>query len=152
MGNFFPIVEEYNMSSAKGGDKKPVKKTTKRRPQQKKKTVVKREKFIIDCTKPVTDQIMDISALEQYFHDKIKVNGKAGQLGTKVAIAKDGDNRVIVTAQAPFSKRYLKYLTKKYLKKQGLREWLRVVSSSKNTYELRYFNIQEDEAAAEEAE
>merc|ERR1711991_212287 len=74
MGNFFPIVEEYNMSSAKGGDKKPVKKTTKRRPQQKKKTVVKREKFIIDCTKPVTDQIMDISALEQYFHDKIKVN------------------------------------------------------------------------------
>ena len=95
---------------------------------------------------------MDISALETYFHDKIKVNGKAGNLGTKVSVTKDGDNRVIVTAQKPFSKRYLKYLTKKYLKKQGLREWLRVVSSTKNTYELRYFNIQEEEAAADDAE
>lgn len=43
--------------------------------------------------------------------------------------------------------RYLKYLTKKYLKKNKLRDWLRVVSKDKETYELRYFQInsQEDE-------
>lgn len=42
--------------------------------------------------------------------------------------------------------RYLKYLTKKYLKKNNLRDWLRVVASDKETYELRYFQIsQEDE-------
>jgi hypothetical protein len=37
--------------------------------------------------------------------------------------------------------RYLKYLTKKYLKKNNLRDWLRVVASGKDTYELRYFQV-----------
>lgn len=47
--------------------------------------------------------------------------------------------------------RYLKYLTKKYLKKQQLRDYLHVVANSqmKNTYELRYFNINADEGDAE---
>ena len=31
--------------------------------------------------------------------------------------------------------------TKKYLKKQQLRDWLRVVSTSPGTYELRFFNV-----------
>ncbi len=31
------------------------------------------------------------------------------------------------------------YLTKKYLKKQQIRDFLRVIASNKSTYELRYF-------------
>lgn len=45
----------------------------------------------------------------------------------------------------PFSQRYLKYLTKKYLKKNNLRDWLRVVASSQTAYELRYFQINNEE-------
>jgi large subunit ribosomal protein L22e len=44
-----------------------------------------------------------------------------------------------------FSKRYLKYLTKKFLKKNQIRDWLRVVAANKTSYELRYFDIREDE-------
>ena len=40
--------------------------------------------------------------------------------------------------------RYLKYLTKKYLKKNNLRDWLRVVANTKTSYELRYFNVRFD--------
>lgn len=58
--------------------------------------------------------------------------------------------RITVTAQAPFSKRYLKYLTKKYLKKQQLRDYLHVIASTKNTYELRYFSIVNDQQEADE--
>jgi large subunit ribosomal protein L22e len=43
------------------------------------------------------------------------------------------------------SKRYLKYLTKKYLKKQQLRDFLRVIAHKKDSYELRYFNMTQDE-------
>ncbi len=50
----------------------------------------------------------------------------------------------------PFSKRYLKYLTKKYLKKNNLRDWLRVVASAKDAYELRYFQINNDEEDEDE--
>ncbi|KAG2462472.1 IF5A1 factor, partial [Polypterus senegalus] len=47
--------------------------------------------------------------------------------------------------------KYLKYLTKKYLKKNKLRDWLRVVASDKESYELRYFQIsQEDEESENE--
>lgn len=49
-----------------------------------------------------------------------------------------------------FSHRYLKYLTKKYLKKNNLRDWLRVVANSKESYELRYFQINQDEEEEEE--
>ncbi|CAF2052283.1 hypothetical protein HID58_083925 [Brassica napus] len=80
--------------------------------------------FVIDCSKPVDDEIMEIARLRR---------------------------KITVTADSNFSKRYLKYLTKKYLKKYNIRDWLRVVASNKdrNVYELRYFNI-EDDAAGDE--
>lgn len=46
--------------------------------------------------------------------------------------------------------RYLKYLTKKYLKKNNLRDWLRVVANTKESYELRYFQINQDEEEEED--
>lgn len=48
--------------------------------------------------------------------------------------------------------RYLKYLTKKYLKKHNVRDWLRVIASNKDrsVYELRYFNIAENEGEEED--
>ena len=50
----------------------------------------------------------------------------------------------------PFSKRYLKYLSKKYLKKQQLRDFLHVVATGKNTYELKYFKVSGGADAEEE--
>ena len=44
-----------------------------------------------------------------------KVEGKTGNLGEKVTVSRD-KAKINVTAEAPFSKRYLKYLSKKYLK------------------------------------
>ena len=48
--------------------------------------------------------------------------------------------------------RYLKYLTKKFLKKNNLRDYIRVVATSKANYELRYFQINqaEDEESGDE--
>lgn len=80
---------------------------------------------------------------EKFLLDRIKVNNKTGQLGTAVVISRDR-SRITVEANIKFSKRYLKYLTKKFLKQQNLRDWMRVVASDKSTYELRYFNISED--------
>lgn len=57
---------------------------------------------------------------------------------------------VTVTASIPISKRYLKYLTKKFLKKNQLRDWIRVVASSKDSYQLRFYNIQTDGDEEEE--
>jgi len=93
---------------------------------------------------------LDPASFEKFLHDRIKVNGKAGQLGDAVSISRD-KTKLVVTAQLPFSKRYLKYLSKKYLKKQQLRDYLKVVATSKSTYELKYYSITVgDEDGAEE--
>lgn len=79
--------------------------------------------------------------------NRIKVNGKKGQLGQEsstVSLTRD-NHKIHVDATSAFSKRYLKYLTKKFLKKQNLRDWMRVVASDKNSYELRYYNISEED-------
>jgi large subunit ribosomal protein L22e len=117
-------------------------------PKKAKKTLT----FHIDCSRPVEDSIMEIAAFEKFLMDKIKVEGKAGVLGDSVKVSRD-KTRVTVTSEIPMSKRYLKYLTKKFLKKHNVRDWLRVIASNKDrsVYELRYFNIA-DQGEEEEEE
>lgn len=59
-------------------------------------------------------------------------------------------NRITVTCEQPQSKRYVKYLAKRFLKKFSLRDWLRVVSNTRDSYELRYFHIADEEEEEEE--
>ena len=103
-------------------------------------------KYVINCKLPIEDNVIVLNDFENYLKQHIKVDGKAGNLGSAVTVSKDSQS-VVVQSNIPFSKRYLKYLSKKYLKKQDLKEYLRVVATGKNQYELRYFNIQSDEAA-----
>ena len=114
-----------------------------------KKTSKKTLKFVIDCSKPVADGIIDTAAFEKFLKDRIKVNGKAGVLGEAVTVSREKD-KILVVAHIAFAKRYLKYLTKKFLKKDDLRDWLHVVASAKNTYDIRYFNIHDSEEAEDE--
>merc|ERR1712023_247652 len=102
-------------------------------------------KFAIDYSVPLEDGLFQGEQFERFLMDRIKVGGKTGNLGDKVQISRE-KAKIFVTAELPFSKRYLKYLTKKYLKKQQLRDYVHVVASSKGMYELRYFNIPDNDA------
>ncbi|KAF8418976.1 putative 60S ribosomal protein L22 [Tirmania nivea] len=99
------------------------------------------QKFVINASQPAADKIFDVAAFEKFLHDRIKVDNRVGNLGDSVQISQEGEGKVIVVAHIPFSGRYLKYLTKKFLKKHQLRDWLRVVSTSKGVYELKFFNV-----------
>merc|ERR1711976_91174 len=72
--------------------------------------------FTIDCTHPV--------------------EGKPGNIGKNVVIS-SSKTKINVNADIDFSKRYLKA--------NNLRDWLRVVADSKSSYQLKYFNINQDE-------
>merc|ERR1719401_2563576 len=116
-----------------------VKGLTKKAAPKGKKQVVK---FTVDCQQPHDDNILEPKDLEKFYLNKIKVDGKTGNLGDKITISRE-KAKILVSAELPFSKRYLKYLAKKYLKMQQLRDFLRVVAPNKTSYELRYFNINE---------
>ncbi|RDD40924.1 60S ribosomal protein L22 [Trichoplax sp. H2] len=110
--------------------------------RQKKKKI--QLKFSLDCAQPVEDKIMDIENFEQFLNGTIKVEGKTNNLSDHIIIEKT-KSKLVVNSDIPLSKRYLKYLTKKFLKKNNLRDWLRVVSAGPMGYELRYFQINEEE-------
>ncbi|KAF8443451.1 ribosomal protein L22e [Terfezia claveryi] len=121
--------------------------------------------FTINASQPASDKIFDVAAFEKFLHDRIKVDNRVGNLGDSVQISQEGEGKVVVVAHIPFSGRYLKYLydsitggvwwaeglmcrranwgyrTKKFLKKYQLRDWLRVVATSKGVYELKFFNV-----------
>ncbi|KAK0616059.1 ribosomal protein L22e, partial [Bombardia bombarda] len=104
------------------------------------------KKFIINASQPASDKIFDVSAFEKFLNEKIKVEGRVGNLGETIKISQQGDGKIEIIAHNELSGRYLKYLTKKFLKKMQLRDWLRVVSTSKGVYELKFFNVVNDEA------
>ncbi|EGD76047.1 60S ribosomal protein L22 [Salpingoeca rosetta] len=123
-------------------------------PAQKGAKKIATKKFTVDFSKVAEDSLVEVSEFARFLHERIKVNGKTGQLAGIVKIT-NTDSKVTVATKLPMSKRYIKYLTKKFLKKTkvnqeiSLREYLRVVASNPTTYEVRYFNV---EGAEEEEE
>jgi large subunit ribosomal protein L22e len=108
-------------------------------------------RFVIDCTLPAEDQLFNCADFEKFLKERIKVQGKTGNFGNSLSIERgDKNSKIVISGSIPLSKRYLKYLTKKYLKKNLLRDTLRVISTSREGYELRYFQIGNDADEEEE--
>jgi large subunit ribosomal protein L22e len=68
------------------------------------------KKFILNCSQPVNDKIFDLSAFEKFLHDRIKVDGRTGNLGDNIVISQQSGGKIEVVAHQEFSGRYLKYL------------------------------------------
>merc|ERR1712232_209793 len=97
---------------------------------------------------PCSDELINVDTLNNfvtYLTENLKINGKVGQLGEKVKITQE-DNQIVVTKfKVLFAKRYLKFLSRKFLKKEKLRDYVRPVSTGKHDYQLRYYNIHLDD-------
>ncbi|GLD67262.1 60S ribosomal protein L22 [Lates japonicus] len=116
-----------------------------------KKQVVKKQggkrkkqilKFTLDCTHPVEDGIMDAANFEQFLQERIKVNGKAGNLGGGVVSIERSKSKIAVNSEVPFSKS--KVSCKSIYEKNNLRDWLRVVANTKELL-TTCFQINQDE-------
>ena len=104
----------------------------------------KQAKFVVDCYAPVEDSVLDVTNFEKFLKESIKIDGKIGNLGDSVHVTSE-KTKIVLVAELPFSKRYLKYLTKKYLKKHQLRDYLHVVANNKASYEMRYYSYNNDD-------
>ncbi|XP_039481614.1 60S ribosomal protein L22 [Drosophila santomea] len=129
-------------SSAAPATQKPKPKRAKNvlRGKRSKKKILQR--FVIDCACVVEDLILDVSDFEKYLKTHIKINNKVNQLKDQVTFERAKNSSLIIHSGVHFSKRYFKYLAKRYLKKHSLRDWVRVVSTAKDTFAMRYFKIQ----------
>ena len=84
--------------------------------------------------------------------EHVKVDGIVGNLGNDISITAESDNKVVVvvSGNGSFSGKYLKYLTKKYLKKNQIRDWIRFVSVKQNQYKLQFAVAEDDEEEEDE--
>ncbi|XP_016946617.1 60S ribosomal protein L22 [Drosophila biarmipes] len=100
------------------------------------------QRFVIDCVCVAEDLILDVADFEKYLKTHIKVKNKINQLNDLVTFERVKNSSLVIHSGVHFSKRYFKYLIKRYLKKHSLRDWVRVVSTGKETYSMCYFKIQ----------
>ncbi|XP_016996516.2 large ribosomal subunit protein eL22 [Drosophila takahashii] len=100
------------------------------------------QRFVIDCDCVAEDLILDVADFEKYLKTHIKVKNKINQLNDLVTFERIKNSSLVIHTAVHFSKRYFKYLAKRYLKKHSLRDWVRVVSTGKETFTMRYFKIQ----------
>jgi hypothetical protein len=66
--------------------------------------------FIINAQQPASDKIFDTAAFEKFLQDKIKVDGRVGNLGDNIKIQQAGEGKIEIIAHNELSGRYLKYL------------------------------------------
>ena len=125
--------------------KKPKKAEEEKKAEPKKEADKKKSAYVIDCTLPVKDKVFQAKELLEHFLNKIKVEKKCKNLGKAVSVTCEDGKNIRVNAEIPLAKRYLKYLAKKFLKKQEVRDYLRLVATKKSTYEFKYFKMESGE-------
>merc|ERR1719312_1783911 len=104
--------------------------------------------FFIDCSMPSSDGIFNCDNYLLYMQENFKVDKVRNNL-VHVDITMDKEKqRLKVSSKVQIKKKYLKFLTKKYLNKQNLRDYVRIIvpkgNAKCNAYALKYYAQCED--------
>ncbi|KAI3403523.1 rpl22 [Candida oxycetoniae] len=108
------------------------------------------KKFTVDTSAPVENGVFDQEGYVKYLIEHIKVDNIVGNLGDDISVTAESGNKVVILSNAKFSGKYLKYLTKRYLKKNQIRDWIRFVAVKQNQYRLQFYSVAEDEDEEDE--
>ncbi len=110
--------------------------------------------FNVDFNSPCSNNLLTLEGAEKYLKSNFKINGLKGKLKDKnakikVAMTDKKDKRkntivVQVDNKLQFSKRYIKYLCKKFLKREGIARFLTVSSTSPNAYTVKVIKKNEE--------
>ena len=109
------------------------------------------KKYTIDFNGPVENHLVTLESALKYLQTNMKLNGLKGKLGDSIKInstekTDKSKNTLVISVDntLEFSKKYLKYLVKKFLKREGIGKYLTVSSTSPNAYTVKI--IQKNES------
>ncbi len=102
------------------------------------------KKFTIDFNSPIENNLLTLESILKYLQTNMKLNGLKGKLGDSIKInstekTDKSKNTIVVSVDnnLEFSKKYIKYLVKKFLKREGIVNFLSVSSISPNAYTVK---------------
>ena len=102
------------------------------------------KKFTVDFNAPVENNLLTLESALKYIQNNMKVNGLKGKLGERIKISmtdkKDKTKNTLVVSvdtSLKFSKRYIRYLVKKFLKREGIARFMTVSSTAPGAYTVK---------------
>jgi large subunit ribosomal protein L22e len=100
------------------------------------------KKYFVDFSDPLDNKLLSIESAMKYLNSNMKIDGLKGNLKDFVKINVDDKRNkksllIQVDNQMQFSKKYIKYLVKKFLKREGIVKYLTVLANSPNSYEVK---------------
>lgn len=104
--------------------------------------VSKNIKHTVDLGVAIDDSLVQINEFVDYIKANLKVNGMKGALGEDVIVSVNGNKQVMVSSRVRLAKRYVKYLTKKFLKKIGISDYIKINATEKSVYRLKYIAVE----------
>mmetsp|Transcript_91831 Transcript_91831/g.137540 ORF Transcript_91831/g.137540 Transcript_91831/m.137540 type:complete len:116 (+) Transcript_91831:31-378(+) len=106
--------------------------------------------FKINLKDAVDNEVIEPAELATYLKGKIKVDDKVENLAAGGVRVESTDNTVTVFYAKALSKRYLKYLTRRFLHSIKMRDYLRIIADGKNSYAVKLIKVGGDEEEEEE--
>ena len=123
--------------------------------------------YSVDLNAPCSNKLLTVESAQKYLQSNFKVNGlkmREGKEGKakgkdgkdksenkpiKVSSTDKSDKRkntliIQVDNKLKFSKRYIKYLVKKFLRREGISRYLTVSSTSPNAYTVKVIKKNEE--------
>ena len=101
------------------------------------------KKFTVDFSSPLENKLLTLESVLHYLQINMKLNGLKGKLGKSIIInlddLKKNKNAIVISVDSSlkFSKRYIRYLVKKYLKKEGIAKYLTLSATSPGAYAVK---------------
>ena len=107
--------------------------------------------YNVDFNSPCSNNLLTLESAKKYLETNFKVNGLKGKIEGKIKVSmtdkKDKRKNTIVISvdtKLQFSKRYIKYLVKKYLRREGIARFLTVSSTAPNAYTVKVIKKNEE--------
>ena len=102
------------------------------------------KKYTVDFTNPLENKLLTLESVLKYLQNNMKLNGLKGKLGKSIMINADekrekNKNNIVISVDSSikFSKRYIRYLVKKFLKKEGIAKYLTLSATSPSAYTVK---------------
>ena len=102
------------------------------------------KKYSVDFSNPLENKLLTLESVLKFLQNNMKLNGLKGKLGKTILINTDektGKSKntisISVDSSIKFSKRYIRYLIKKFLKKEGIAKYLTLSATSPGAYAVK---------------
>ena len=102
------------------------------------------KKYSVDFSNPLENKLLTLESVLKFLQNNMKLNGLKGKLGKTILVNTDEKREksktsivISVDSSIKFCKRYIRYLVKKFLKKEGVAKYLTLTATSPSAYMVK---------------